>query len=95
MGTLGLDARLVSCAFACLSVVYCWTIQVIIFFCELKKIWKARTGQMETGTKSIKNITGGQACSCPSTPLRSTRPGSILLRRVGDRIGLLSLYPVW
>ena len=37
-GTLGLDAWLVSCAFACLSVVWCsWKNQMIIFFLRAEK----------------------------------------------------------
>ena len=72
-GTLGLDARFVSCAFACLPVL-CLFIFLLQkksgdhFFCELKKIWEERRKSMETQTKSTKSVTGGQASFCPSTP---------------------------
>ena len=69
---MGLDARLVSFAFVCLSISFCFyfllqKLQVMIIFCDLKKTWEERKRPLETRTMSMKSITGGQACSCPST----------------------------
>ena len=68
---MGLDARLVSFVFV-LSVCYYFSAAGksgdANFFCELKKAWEEKRGQMDTRTKSMKNMTGGQASFCPSTP---------------------------
>ena len=53
----------VSCAFACtcLFVVFCFLLSGDHFPSELKK-------SMETRIKSVMNVAGGQAFSCPSAP---------------------------
>ena len=70
---MGLDARLVSFAFACLPVLCCSYFllqknQVITIFLRPEEIMggekKTNGRQMDTRANSTKNITGGQASSC-------------------------------